>query len=88
LETQLLKKQLIPRSSIEDGAKLMIDEDPEEKISGDSGELAGHNFDLLLAFLGADDEPSPSSVLVLALALAFSITALLSSRKAKSTMLR
>lgn len=66
----------------------MIDEDAEEKISRDSGELATHNFDLLLAFLGADDEPLPSSVLALVLALAFSITALLSSRKAKSTMLR
>jgi hypothetical protein len=66
----------------------MTDEDAEEKISGDSGELAADNFDLLLTFLGADDEPLPSSVLALALALTFSITALLSSRKAKSTMLR
>jgi hypothetical protein len=49
----------------------MIDEDAEEKISGDSGELAAHNIDLLLAFLGADDEPLPSSVLALVLALAF-----------------
>jgi hypothetical protein len=87
LETQLLRKQLIPRSSIEDGAKLTTDEEAEE-IPESSGELAADSFDLLPAFLDADDEVLSSSLLALALALTFSITALLSSRKARSTRFR
>jgi hypothetical protein len=87
LETQLLRKQLIPRSSIDEGGKLMIDEEAEEKTKG-SGELAPDKLDLMLGLFGREGEELRSSFLALALAFAFSTTALLSSRKAKSTMFR
>jgi len=67
----------------------MIDEDAEERPDH-SGELAADDLGLLLGLFGIEDELFPSSflALALALALAFSTTALLSSRKARSTMFR
>jgi hypothetical protein len=65
----------------------MIDEEAEEITEG-SGEPAPDNLDLLPGLFSEEDEELRSSFLALALAFAFSITALLSSRKVKSTMFR
>ena len=68
---------------------MIIDEYAEENPDG-SGELAADDLDLLLCLFAVENELLPISflALALALALAFSTTALLSSRKTKSTIFR